>query len=435
MYLSNTMKFIHVFNLILLVTSEIQTDNEMEMTAVQKDQICELLKNNNGTQPNLLAIGKKSKRILLITNDLFVYDVPIDSMDLIDDKLYLPTKPTPVQNKYPILFKNQVFLRILTSSSNPNALIINDGKNDWIFFNKPQAETMLKVHYNIDTSEVFFGSDHYIEENKVIVSSNKPRHYYSLIRENNNLYMNIDRYDEDGDFKNMSIIPSEGDKYLICLRTNTTIRMEKEVKCRSGIPVQWPILKGFVTNNKFYLFGHSCIYIFDEDAYNNQGKEYPLQKISYDSYFICKDDKIPTEINRQQRKQMDIIQYVYLVIMIVLFILSLSTTYVILNKWIQDDREAKRLIIKKSNKQTGSKRIISKQSYIDPSVLKQASIFPSTMKHASSSIPSAKSSIIEPVKKQVSISMSSAVMKKTLKKSELSKNWTKKMKMSKMKMV
>ena len=121
--------------------------------------------------------------------------------------------------------------------------------------------------------------------------------------------------------------------------------------------------------------------------------------------------------------------------MIVLFILSLSTTYVILTRWIQDDREAKRLIIKKSNKQTGSKRIISKQSYIDPSVLKQASIFPSTMKHASSSIPSAKSSIIEPVKKQVSISMSSAVMKKTLKKSELSKNWTKKMKMSKMKMV
>ncbi|KAH9423556.1 hypothetical protein DERP_003837, partial [Dermatophagoides pteronyssinus] len=354
------------------------------------------------------STSKLAKRILLITKDYYVYDVPINYLD--HDKLYLPTKPTPIQDKYPILFKNQIFADIRTMK--------------------------YKLHYNIDTSEVFGESVPSDKKNEVFVSSDKPRHYYSLVIKDNNLYMNIDRYDDDdSDFKNMSIIPTEGSKYLICSNPqNTKIRMEKEIKCRSGIPVQWPILKGFVTNNKFYLFGHSCIYIFDEAVYNNQGEKYPVKKISYDTYFLCQDEKIQTEKNREQRKQMDIIQYVYLVIMIVLFILSLSTTYVILNKWIQDDREAKRLIIKKSNKQTGSKRIISKQSYIDPSVLKQASIFPSTMKHASSSIPSAKSSIIEPVKKQVSISMSSAVMKKTLKKSELSKNWTKKMKMSKMKM-
>ncbi|XP_075677228.1 uncharacterized protein LOC113798256 [Dermatophagoides pteronyssinus] len=276
MLISN-MRFIYVFYLILLITTEIQTDNEMIITATQKDIICENLKQyKNGSKFNILAIGTTSKRFLLITKDSFVYDAPIHSLDRAHDQLYLRTKPTLIKDKYPILFKNPVLTNIRARNKISNAFLVNDGKNDWIFFNKRQGKTMLKVHYNIDTSEMFTESVQSNDKNEVIVSSNKPRHYYSIVNVNNNLYINIGQYDSD--FKNMSIIPSEGDKYLICLRTNTTIWMEKGIKCRSAIPVQWPILKGFVTNNKFYLFGHSCIYIFDEDAYNNQGKEYPLQK-------------------------------------------------------------------------------------------------------------------------------------------------------------
>ena len=67
------------------------------------------------------------------------------------------------------------------------------------------------------------------------------------------------------------------------------------------MPFVWR-LKGFVSDNKFYLFGHSYIYIFDEAVYINQGEEYPVQKISYDSYFICQDKKIPTRRNRKKGK-------------------------------------------------------------------------------------------------------------------------------------
>uniref|UniRef100_A0A6P6YIH1 Uncharacterized protein LOC113798242 n=1 Tax=Dermatophagoides pteronyssinus TaxID=6956 RepID=A0A6P6YIH1_DERPT len=299
MCLSN-MKFIHVFYLILLITSEIRTDNEMKMTAIKKDLICESLKNNNNTQFKILAIGTTSERILLITKDFFVYDVPINYLER--DKLYLPTKPTPIKNKYPILFKNKIFADIRTMVKIDNAFIINDGKDDWIFLTSEES----KLHYNIDTSEVFGESVPSDKKNKVFVSSDKPRHYYSLVIKDNNLYMNIDRYDDDSNFKNMSIIPTEGSKYLICSNPqNTRIRMEKKIKCRSGIPVQWPVLKGFVTNYKFYLFGRSYIYIFDEAVYNNQGEKYPVKKISYDTYFLCQDEKIQTEKNRQQRKQMD----------------------------------------------------------------------------------------------------------------------------------
>ena len=103
----------------------------------------------------------------------------------------------------------------------------------------------------------------------------------------NNLHINIDRYDDNSDLKNMSIIPSVVGDYSICYNPlNTRIRMEKG-KCRSGIPVQWPVLKGFASDGKFYLFGQKYIFILDEDVYNNQGEEYPVQKISFDSFFNC----------------------------------------------------------------------------------------------------------------------------------------------------
>ncbi|XP_075677751.1 uncharacterized protein LOC142645440 [Dermatophagoides pteronyssinus] len=279
MYRSN-MKFLYIFYLILMITPGIRTDNEVKIIAIHKDPICESLKNNNGTQFNIVAIGTTSKRLLCFM-DYYVYDVPINSLDLVHDKLHLPTKPTPIRDKYPILFNSQGFRLILSAISNPNAFIINDGKNDWVFFSWKR----LKVHYNIDTSEVFTKLDRSDEKNEVFVSSDMPRHYYSLVKVNNNLFMSIDRYDEDdGDFSNMS---TEGAKYSICSNPqNTRIRMEKG-KCRSGIPVQWPVLKGFASDGKFYLFSQKYIFILDEDVYNNQGEEYPVQKISFDSFFNC----------------------------------------------------------------------------------------------------------------------------------------------------
>nr|XP_027203923.1 uncharacterized protein LOC113797699 [Dermatophagoides pteronyssinus] len=301
MCLSN-MKFIYVFYLILLITSEIRMDNELKMTATQKDQICESLKNNNSTQFNIIAIGTTSERILLITKDYYVYDVPIDSLDQAHDKLHLPTKPTPIHDKYPLLFNNPIFHQFRSFPSSSNAFIMNDGKNDWFFLSKRQGETMLKVYYNMDSSEVFTNLVPLVEKNEVLVSSDIPRHYYSVVRENNNLHMSIYRYDEDSDFKNISIIPTEGAKYSICYNPqNTKIMMEKGKQCRSGIPVHWPVLKGFVSGNKFYLFGHSSIYIFDEAVYNNQGKEYPVQKSVTILSSIVPIKKIqPEEIERKE---------------------------------------------------------------------------------------------------------------------------------------
>ena len=98
-----------------------QTDNEMTATATQKDvsiiyydyiryanfktfitkQICESLKNTNGTECNMVAIGTTSKRLLLITMNHYVYDVPINSLD--GPMINYTFQP----NKYPLPHNNK----------------------------------------------------------------------------------------------------------------------------------------------------------------------------------------------------------------------------------------------------------------------------------------------------------------------------------------
>nr|XP_027203441.1 uncharacterized protein LOC113797284 [Dermatophagoides pteronyssinus] len=92
MALPSNMIFLYIFNFILMTISEIRTNNEMITTATQKDHICESLKNNNSTEFHIVAIGTTSKRILVIANQSFVYDVRINSLDEAHDKLHLPTK-------------------------------------------------------------------------------------------------------------------------------------------------------------------------------------------------------------------------------------------------------------------------------------------------------------------------------------------------------
>uniref|UniRef100_A0A6P6Y4C4 Uncharacterized protein LOC113794412 n=1 Tax=Dermatophagoides pteronyssinus TaxID=6956 RepID=A0A6P6Y4C4_DERPT len=115
-----------------MTTSEIRTNNEVITPATQKDQICQSLKYHNSTEFDILVIGTTSKRLLLMTNNYYVYDVPIGSLDGAHNKLYLPTKAIQLMDKYPILFNSQMFGQFKKMQTINNAFIINDGKNDWI---------------------------------------------------------------------------------------------------------------------------------------------------------------------------------------------------------------------------------------------------------------------------------------------------------------
>ena len=137
-----------------------------------------------------------------------------------------------------------------------------------------------------------------------MISTDQPCQYYSLTTTDYHQSLQINRFqcvESDRVRETPKISPINADAIICYDQTKTKITVEmipwgQQAKCRSGIPVTWPVLKGFVSAGKFYLFGQSHIYIFDENVYKQQGQSYPVEKRSYDSFFNCPGIIAPSNV-------------------------------------------------------------------------------------------------------------------------------------------
>ncbi|OTF78211.1 hypothetical protein BLA29_009562 [Euroglyphus maynei] len=226
--------------------------------------------------------------MLLITKDFYVYDVPIGSIDTAINKLYLRTKPIPLSEKYPILYQNKNFQYIKNRIF--NAFIMTDINSEWICITTWYTRDAIRgINYAIDTSEVYRGWGFEGDIPEVLISTDEICVYYSLRRhEDYSLHLNTYKC-EGNDIRNHQYIdPQNNYQFAICHAddTNTNITIEWNY-CKSGNPVRWPVLKGFVTDGKFYLFGEYYIYIFDENVFHKQGVPYQVKNRSYNYFFNC----------------------------------------------------------------------------------------------------------------------------------------------------
>lgn len=54
--------------------------------------------------------------------------------------------------------------------------------------------------------------------------------------------------------------------------------------------LDWPVMKGFVADHKFYLFGSEYIYIFPEEIYLQKDREHEFSQIRYADFIQCSGD-------------------------------------------------------------------------------------------------------------------------------------------------
>ena len=218
----------------------------------------------------------------------------MDSMDSAIAKLYLRTKPKPLKDKYPGLYNSPYFNSVKDYIF--NAWIMKDEEGDWICITTRARNHRDGVSYLINNDEAVKGWIYYDQATEVLISQNQQCRYYSLRHDrHNNLIIGL--YQCDQGRSRVRYRPHIGLVYrnfsVICYdetKTKITIEMMKPhepAQCRSGMAVQWPVLKGFVSEGKFYLFGEAYIYIFDESVYLRQGQQVAVRKHSYDSFFSC----------------------------------------------------------------------------------------------------------------------------------------------------
>lgn len=257
----------------------------------ESNQLCHSLAHSlkgqqHDNKSNILAVGLTRKNLLLITENYFVYELSIDSLDSSIDQLYLNAEPTPMSTKYPALFESEQFEKIRKNIF--NAFIVIDDETDWLCLTTWFRITVEKgISYDLNNHDVKPGFIFTGNKREVLISTNKSCSYYALS------YSSITNGLEIATYKCQKFI-TDSIKIVNQFRTicftdgqekEISIQNEYDENCKN-YPVKWPIMKGFVADGRFYLFDMNNVHIFNEDFYTKNITVSVIQR-KYSSFFVC----------------------------------------------------------------------------------------------------------------------------------------------------
>ncbi|KAH7640736.1 hypothetical protein HUG17_8205 [Dermatophagoides farinae] len=250
----------------------------------ESNQLCHSLAHSlkgqqHDNKSNILAVGLTRKNLLLITENYFVYELSIDSLD----SNWKNTK--------------NIF----------NAFIVIDNETDWLCLTTWFHITDEKgISYDLNNHVVKPGFIFTGNKREVLISTNKSCSYYALS------YSLITNGLEIATYKCQKFI-TDSIKIVNQFRTicftdgqekEISIQNEYDENCKN-YPVKWPIMKGFVADGRFYLFDMNNVHIFNEDFYTKNITVSVIQR-KYSSFFVC-PGSIPDSLTGKHSKILMII--------------------------------------------------------------------------------------------------------------------------------
>lgn len=244
-----------------------------------------------------MAVGLTQDHMLLITENFYVFEVDRDHMQTSINNLYLNAKPLSLSKKYPELSKNDHFNRIRYEIS--HAFIDVDSDGSWLCFITSFSARENGINYNLEKSTISEGWKFNFVHKEVLISTKKPCNFYSIRRYNGQFQIGTFECSDSTIAQSRSINQRKSYR-SVCFSDHSNDKIffnPEESDCK--IPVHWPILKGFVASEKFFLFGKDYIYVFDENVYHQSSpeKSYPIKSQSYDSFFTCPGKNSPPLFN------------------------------------------------------------------------------------------------------------------------------------------
>nr|XP_027200694.1 uncharacterized protein LOC113794758 [Dermatophagoides pteronyssinus] len=236
-------------------------------------------------------MGRTKKRVLLITKDLHVYEAPVDSFDSNRNKTYLKYLPTPMKDKYPVLYDNPIFKSI---KNDMNVGIMYDSDGDWICMTASNGKQ--GINYNIDKSKVHKGFV-LSEGPETLIATNEPCKSYSIQRREANendlsltgLWLTAYKCKNGDRIINSDGIEKVTDFRIMCFENmgqNNVLLIEGK-KCDNEAPIEWPFSSGFVSDGKFFIIGYTINYIFSENFFFQKGKKFALTIVNNKVFFKC----------------------------------------------------------------------------------------------------------------------------------------------------
>lgn len=223
------------------------------------------------------------KSLILVTVSFHVFIVPHKSLKESMHKLYLNEKPKHMSKVWPELWNMPNFKKIKDHFIF-NAFTVMDGESD--FFCITTKWDVIKDSgpcYDINKKEAFQAYAYYGHDNQVLLSANKPIYYYAMHQVKDNLQLSQFKF-RSQHLKDLNGIFLSKPWRNICKYGKNQIFSSNKL---CTVPFNIPVLKGFLSNNKFYLFGAGTVTTFPLEVYTHPGEKFYFNVTMFGDFFYC----------------------------------------------------------------------------------------------------------------------------------------------------
>ena len=83
------------------------------------------------------------------------------------------------------------------------------------------------------------------------------------------------------------MLKSYGNANKMCMKGNNQLYMVIDTDPKQCQNLDWPVLNGFITKDKFYLFGSTYVVIFPEVVFTKPDQPVQIERVNYGSFIQC----------------------------------------------------------------------------------------------------------------------------------------------------
>jgi len=255
------------------------------------DAMCKSMVQGGGAgNKGILCVGElTNNRLVIITRDFQVYELPLKYLQKSLDKLYINhTTPTFIASKWHSLTRYPSYAFVSMHAYNFFTWVSEDSHN-YLFMTIKERDypNETGIIYDIDTGTAQPGLNYMGTGSNQLISSYRKPYFYGVYKAGSQLMMaTYKRRSSDPNNPSSWIDPASSNYYPVCIQGTNQVLLQRD-SSQSCTSPDWPVLSGFISKNSFYLFGPSYVISFPEKLWTNPGTAVQFNITDYGNFIQC----------------------------------------------------------------------------------------------------------------------------------------------------
>lgn len=219
--------------------------------------------------------------------------MPVSSLNSSMERLYISVEPMTLKDKWPALYASPLYGNATFGNHVYNAFMSMDSQSEYFFITTQLHKSHQPgVVYDIVNKKALKGFYYRGAEKQVLISSNQLNQYFAIHKDDTGA-LSIKRYRFTGATIKASLLlhdvikKDKSEFHPLCQVGNYSLMMTDKKGNATCKPLNWPLTKGFQSDEKVYLFGANNIFIFPRSFYDNPNKAVNYSTIKFADFIQC----------------------------------------------------------------------------------------------------------------------------------------------------